>query len=77
MSPRFVGLRRSQAGFAISYTNDSPANRHGLPEAKALRRGGALACTHSATASEQPGEDIPSIFVRASCAAYLAQFGEP
>ena len=30
MSPRFVGLRRPQAGSFISYTNGSPADRHGF-----------------------------------------------
>jgi len=29
MSPPCDGLRRPQAGSSISYTNDSPANRHG------------------------------------------------
>ena len=30
MSPPFAGLRRPQAGSSISYTNDSPADRHGF-----------------------------------------------
>jgi hypothetical protein len=30
MSPRFAVLRRPQADASISYTNDSPADRHGF-----------------------------------------------
>ena len=29
-SPRFAGLRRPQAWLLYPYTNDSPADRHGL-----------------------------------------------
>ena len=30
MSPRFAGLRGPQAGSSTSYTNASPADRHGF-----------------------------------------------
>jgi hypothetical protein len=40
MSPCFVGLRRPQAGSAVSYTNDSPADRHGFG-AKSAKHGAA------------------------------------
>jgi hypothetical protein len=52
MSPCFVGLPRPQAGSAVSYTNDSPADRHGCGAESAKhgaarwrsRRRGRVAC---------------------------------